>query len=64
MKADADRAIAQAGEDFQVSITEQNGATRKGNPAELIREAEDEAKAAAELLDCAGGAPVKPEGGT
>lgn len=61
LKADADRAIAQAGEDFNVTVTDQNGNTRRAKPAELIREAEEQAKASDELFDCAGGKPDSEE---
>lgn len=55
LAADADRALAEHGGDFDVVLENADGSTRRVGARQLLREAEEDAKAANELRDCAGG---------
>jgi hypothetical protein len=51
---DAERVLAEAGGDFEIHVEQADGSTRRMSAREAIAEAEDDARAAAELTDCIG----------
>lgn len=55
LRADAERALTEAGGDFEAVLEMPDGTVKKGSARELLAEAEADAKAAAELKDCMGG---------
>lgn len=55
LKVDAERALAERGGDFDIILENPDGTTRRVSARQALREAEDDAGAAAELKDCAGG---------
>lgn len=61
LAADAGRLLDQHGGDLEITIKLPDGTIRKGSARDLLAQADEEARAAAELIDCAGGAA--PEGG-
>jgi hypothetical protein len=56
LRADAERALAAVGGDFEIMIVNPDGSEAKISARSLLTEAEDDARGAAELLDCLGGA--------
>lgn len=55
LRADAERALTEAGGDMEIMIELPDGTVKRGSARELFAEGEADAKAAAELKDCMGG---------
>lgn len=55
LAADAERALSARGGDFEVTLQNPDGTTRKVSAREALAEADADAKAAQELVNCVGG---------